>query len=110
MTDLIKQTEVKRQYMVNMYCRFYYKFNYRVEERTGEIQFTFTYSQNHFYQEKKRTKNIKILVKNTSEHLKEEVGTIDSITSEDKCKIFCTFVTTTLLCREEGTTWKTFIS
>lgn len=43
---------------------------------------------NHFHQGKKKKNNIKILVKNTLEHLKEQAGTIISITSEDECKIF----------------------
>lgn len=31
------QTKVERPCLVNMHCRFYYKFiNYRVEERTGK--------------------------------------------------------------------------
>lgn len=60
--------------------------NYRVEERI-ESPTLFTYSQTTFIR-KKKTKNIKILVKNTLEHLKEQAGTIISITSEDECKIF----------------------
>lgn len=50
---------------------------------------TLTYSQTAFIREKKQNKKtIKILVKNTLEHLKEQAGTIISITSEDECKIF----------------------
>lgn len=84
--------------------------NYRVEERTGKNPIHIYLQPKPFSSEKWKKKK-KILVKNTSEHLKEEVGTIISITSEDKCKIFCTFVTTTLLCSQEGTTtWMGFIS
>lgn len=65
-----------------MHCRFYYKFiNYRVEERTGKTPVHIYLQPKPFSSEKGEEK--KILVKNTSEHLKEEFRTIISITSED---------------------------
>lgn len=55
--------------------------NYKVEEWTGENPVLVNLQLKTIFIRKKGEK--KILVKNTSEHLKEEVGTIISITSED---------------------------
>lgn len=70
--------------VVNMHCRFLLQlFNYRVEEQTGETQFHNLQLKPFFStRRERRKKKIKSkkkksqtkLVKNTLEHLKQEVG------------------------------------
>ena len=84
--------------------------NYRVKEQTGKNPI-YVYLQpkplSSEKGEKKKTKQKHTGIKHFGAFKR---GLTISITSEDKCKIFCTFVSTAPLCREEGTTWKSFIS